>query len=160
MDVKIKSKEGNFKMRVAGCIIKDDKLLTVNIGDNGFYCLPGGHVHLGESSIDSINREIKEEVNVNIKDIKLISIMENFFLDKENKIFHELCYIYIVNPSDDIETKDYSIVENDEGILRNLEFKWIHLDELRNSNFRPEILIDKLEKRNYEFEHIVFDKTK
>ena len=50
MDVKIKCDEGNFKMRVSGLIIKNGKLLTVDICENNFYCLPGGHVHLGEES--------------------------------------------------------------------------------------------------------------
>jgi len=157
MDVKIKSNECNFKMRVAGCLIKENKLLTVKICDNDFYCLPGGHVHVGESSKDSIIREFKEEVNVTCNDIKLISITENFFLNKEKKKVHEICYFYLVDTNDEIEVKDYSCVENDEGIMKNLEFKWIDLNALKDANFRPNILINKLMKKNYEFEHIIYD---
>jgi len=157
MDVKIKSDDCNFKMRVAGCLIKDDKLLTVKIGDNGFYCLPGGHVQLGESSNESIIREFREEVNVTCKNTKLISIIENFFFNKEKKKIHEICYFYLIEPEENIETKDYEYIENDAGELKKLSFKWVDLDDLRNANFRPVILKDKLEKRNYNFEHIIYD---
>lgn len=150
MDVKIKSDLGNFKMRVAGLVIKEEKLLTVNICDNGFYCLPGGHVHLGESSAEAIEREIKEEVNLTCRSTQLLAITENFFGKT-----HEVCYCYIIEPNEDIEVKDYSIVENDEGELKNLEFKWIALDELKKHDFRPSVLIEKLEKRDFAFKHII-----
>lgn len=150
MDVKIKSEVGNFKMRVAGLVIKEEKLLTVNICDNGFYCLPGGHVHLGESSAEAIEREIKEEVNLTCKSKRLLAIIENFFGKT-----HEVCYYYVISPNEDIEVKDYSIVENDEGELKNLEFKWIALDELKNHDFRPSVLIESLEKRDFDFKHII-----
>ncbi len=153
MDVKIKSDEGNFKMRVAGLVIKEDKLLTVNICNNGFYCLPGGHVHLGESSAEAIKREIGEEVNLTCKNTKLLAIIENFF--GTSKKTHEVCYFYVVEPNENIEVKDYSIIENDDGELKNLEFKWISLDKLREQDFRPSALIEKLEKRDFEFEHII-----
>ena len=160
MDVKIKSEKFDFKMRVAGCLIKDNKLLTVQICDNGFYCLPGGHVHLGEDSLSAMIREFEEEVNINCNDAKLIEVLETFFYTKEQKIVQEVCYFYLMSTNEEIETKDYTYVENDEGIMRNLEFKWIDIDELHNADFRPEILIDKLQNHNYELEHVIFDQTK
>lgn len=154
MDVKIKVEEGNFKMRVAGLIIKDDKLLTVNICDNGFYCLPGGHIHLGESSLDAIKREMVEEVELSCKDAKLLALVENFFVGKGKK-FHEVCYFYLYQPNEDVKSEDYTRIENDEGELKNLEFKWIKLDELDKFDFRPNVLVDKLMNRDFEFEHII-----
>ena len=106
MDVKIKSDEGCFKYRVAGVVVKDNKLLTVNICDNGFYCLPGGHIHLGEDSLTAINREIGEEVGITCKNVKLLAITENFFQSKHGKM-HEVCYYYLIEPNEDIDTKDY-----------------------------------------------------
>lgn len=155
MDVKIKSNEGNFKMRVAGLVIKEGKLLTVNICNNGFYCLPGGHVHLGESSEEAIKREIGEEVGLTCKNVKMLAFIENFFKSVKNVVTHEVCYFYIVEPNEDIKTEDYSYVENDEGELKNLEFKWFPLDKLTEIDFRPSILAEKLSKGDFEFEHII-----
>ena len=95
MDVKIKSDEGCFKYRVAGAVIKDNKLLMVDICDNGFYCLPGGHIHLCEDSLTAIKREIGEEVQITCKTIKLIALAENFFTGKKGQM-HEVCYFYMI----------------------------------------------------------------
>ena len=156
MDVKIKCEEGNFKMRGAGLIVKEGKLLTVDICNNGFYCLPGGHVHLGESSLEAIKREMEEEVNLTCKEAKLLAIIENFFTGKENKKYHEVCYFYLYQPNEEVEVKDYSRIENDEGELKNLDFKWLELKNLPNENFRPSVLQEKLAKGDFEFEHIIF----
>lgn len=155
MDVKIKCDEGKFKMRVAGLIIKEGKLLTVDICNNGFYCLPGGHVHLGESSLEAIEREMGEEVGLTCKKATLLSIIENFFSAEGTK-FHEVCYYYLYEPNEDVEVKDYSCIENDEGELKNLDFKWLELEKLKESNFRPFILAEKLSKKNFDFEHIIY----
>ena len=79
MDVRIDAEQVNFKMRVAGALIVGDKLLTVQICNNGFYCLPGGHVHLGENSKDAMLREFQEEVEIKCEVGKLLAIVENFF---------------------------------------------------------------------------------
>ena len=155
MDVKIKSEEGKFKMRVAGLIIKDGKLLTCEICDNGFYCLPGGHVHLGESSKEAIEREMSEEVNLTCKEAKLLAVIENFFNGKKGEKFHEVCYYYLYQPNEDIEVKDYSRVEDDEGELVHLDFKWYDLKELEKVDFRPAVLKGKLKKGDFAFEHII-----
>ena len=155
MDVKIKSEEGNFKMRVAGLVIKEGKLLTVNICNNGFFCLPGGHVHLGESSEEAIKREIGEEVGLTCKSIKMLALIENFFKSVKGVVTHEVCYFYMVEPNEDIKTEDYTYVENDEGELKNLEFKWFDLNKLDKMDFRPSALGKKLAKNDFEFEHII-----
>ncbi len=158
MDIKIKDENCNFKMRVAGMFIKEDKVLGVQMCHNGFYCLPGGHIHVGENSEDAIKREVKEEIMIDCTGAKLIIIIENFFAGNDGKKVHEICYFYLLEG--DIETKDFSYTENDEGVLKDLEFKWIKLDELEKYKFKPTILIDKLKSKNYNFEHIIFDQTK
>lgn len=154
MDVKIKSDEGSFKYRVAGAVIKDDKLLMVNICDNGFYCLPGGHIHLGEDSLMGMKREIGEEVGITCKNIELIGLVENFFDGKKGRM-HEVCYFYKIEPNEDLNTEDYEIVENDEGELKPLKFKWCPLNEIEKVDFRPKILVDKFKRKNFQFEHFI-----
>lgn len=157
MDVKIKSDEGNFKYRVCGIVINDNKVLTVKIDKNTFYCLPGGHVHLGEDSLSAVKREIKEEVEIEADEVKLFSIMENFFFDKNNgKPFHEMGYYYIIKPKNLGEkANDYSFVENDCGELKNLEFKWIKLEEIDKIDFRPQALKEGLKNKDFSFKHII-----
>ena len=150
MDVKIDNEEGKFKFRVCGILKVNDKYLTVKIQGNDFYCLPGGHVELGEDTDSAILREMKEELGYEVNIVKLVSIIQNFFKAKDNRRFHELGYYYIVEPKNinDVNLNDYVITENDKGKLVRLEFKWFTLEELKNARFLPEILKGQLENSN------------
>lgn len=155
MDVKIKNEKENFKFRVGGVIVKDNKVLGVNICNNGFFCCPGGHVHLGEDTITAIDREMIEETGVVCKREKLLAVIENFF-GGENKIVHELGFYYLLSPKDELfEVKDFDVLENDEGELKNLEFKWFDINRLDEVDFRPFAIKEKLIKHDFEFQHIV-----
>ncbi len=155
MDVKIKTENEKFKFRVSGVIVKDNKVLGVNICDNGFFCCPGGHVHLGEDTISAIDREIFEETQIECKREKLLAVIENFF-GGEGKVFHELGFYYLLSPKDELfEVKDFDILENDEGELKNLEFKWFDIDNLDQVDFRPLAIKEKLMKHDFEFQHII-----
>lgn len=79
MDIKLQNDEWKLKLRVAGCVVKDDKILGVQMCTNKFYCLPGGHVELGESTEDAVIREMKEEIDLDCKIVNLICFLENFF---------------------------------------------------------------------------------
>lgn len=156
MDVKIKSTDGCFKYRVAGVIIKDNKVLMVKMGHNNFYCLPGGHIHLCEDSVTAVIREINEEVGITCKSVKLIALAENFFNVKLGRM-HEVCYFYEIEPNEDMKTEDYEIVENDEGQLIPLHFKWCPLNEMDSVDFRPNIIKNKLKNLNLDFEHLIIN---
>lgn len=156
MDVKIKSEEGVFKYRVNGLVLHNDKVLTVDIADNGFFCLPGGHVHLGEDSFEAVRREVKEETGIEADKVSLFAIIENFFPGKNNCKMHEVGVYYLVEAKDlKGRDKDFELIENDEGKLVKLNFKWISLDEIEEANFRPDKLKTKLKKRDFSFEHFI-----
>lgn len=146
MDVKISTNEGKFKFRVCGILKVKDKYLTVKIQDNDFFCLPGGHVELGEDTDSAVLREMKEELGYEVEIVNLVSIIQNFFKNKEGLMFHELGYYYIVEPKNiaDVNLEDYVVVENDKGKIVRLEFKWFSLEELRKIRFFPEVLKDQL----------------
>ena len=97
MDVKIDSVEGKFKFRVCGIVRVNNKYLTVKIQNNDFYCLPGGHVELGEDTKFAVNREITEEIGNPIKNEKLFAIIENFFGGTEGGMYHEIGFYYRAN---------------------------------------------------------------
>ena len=49
----------------AGCaIIKDNKILLQRRSDNLKWGLHGGYMNLGETCLEALNREIKEELNI------------------------------------------------------------------------------------------------
>ena len=150
-DVKISCEDGKFKFRVCGILKVNDKYLTVKIGENSFYCLPGGHVELGEDTDSAVLREMKEELGYDIKIVKLVSIIQNFFKTKEGKVFHELGYYYIVEPTNvnNVNLDDYVIIENDKGKEVRLEFKWFTLEQLQSARFLPEVLKTQLTNNTF-----------
>ncbi len=139
-DIKIKTDDYSFKYRVSGLLIKDNKVLTVQINDNGFYCLPGGHVELMETSKDAIVREFYEETRINVKVERLVYVTENFFNGKLGK-FHEIGMYYLLS-NDNIKIEDYTLIEHDKNDSTKLEFKWIDICNLEN--FKPEFIKNEI----------------
>ena len=147
MDIKIDSNEGKFKFRVCGILEHNGKYLVVKINENKFYCLPGGHVELGEDTDTAVLREMKEELGYPVKIKQLVSINQNFFYTKEGKTFHEIGFYYIVNAVDEsnINPNDYLRDELDKGKIQHLEFKWFTKEELKHTDFRPYFIADCFE---------------
>lgn len=59
----------------------------------GLYVIPGGHIELGERMEDSLRREIKEETNLDIRDIEFLSFQEfikgETFWERKHFIFFD-----------------------------------------------------------------------
>lgn len=147
MDIKIKCDEGLFKFRVCGIICKDDKFLVVKIAENKFYCLPGGHVRLGETTGEAVLRELSEEVWFKTKIKKLLYVHENIFFTETGKPFNEIGYYYLATPTDkNFIPEDKTIIENDEGHMVRLEFKWVTKEDLKKSDFRPLVIKELIQK--------------
>lgn len=156
MDLKIETEEIKLKVRANGVIIHDDKVLMCSINNSGFWCCPGGHIHLGEDSKTASLREIGEEVGISFEDSELFLMMESFFIGKNNKQFHELSFYYkMIGEIPEEKLCDYSYDENDEGKMVHLDFKWISLDKLDEFDVRPKALHESLKNRDFKLKHII-----
>ena len=155
--IKIKTEDYNFKFRVSGLIIKNNKLLLVDMDDSGFLCLPGGYVELGETTEIAVKRELLEEVGKNFDISKYLGVVENYFINKYSKKTHEISFYYVMTPVENINTNNFTIIENDKGHKIKLEFKWINLKEINNYDIRPSFLKQILEDENFEFNHLIFN---
>ena len=134
--------------------IKNEQVLLVEMDDAGFYCLPGGHVELGETTEEAMIREMKEETTKDTYIKKYLGNIENFFVNKHNVSIHEIAFYYLMDFKDD-DINDLSRVENDEGTLVKLKFKWFNLKELDSVNIKPIFLKEILTKDNLEFGHLI-----
>lgn len=158
MNIKINDNNDHFKFRVAGLIIHNDKFLTCQIMHNGAYALPGGHSEINEKTIDTIKREIKEEVGIDVEVVKLKSVIENFFTRKNGDKYHELCFVYELKPIDHLpqeKTIDWNIIETDEDGEKLLEFKWIDISDFNGLNVKPVAIRQILDNPN--FQHFIVD---
>lgn len=148
MDIGINSEEGKFKFRVCGILEHDGKYLAVKMNNNNFFCLPGGHVELGEDTETAVQREMREELGYEVKIKKLVSINQNFFVGVDGRQFHEIGYYYIVNAINEknINASDYTREELDKGKIQHLEFRWFTKEELKDIDFRPKYIVDCFDK--------------
>ena len=80
-----------MKNRAVAVIITNNEVLLMRRIKNGeeYFCLPGGTMETGESPEDTVAREIKEELNLDIKIEKPLFQIQNqgreefYFLVKE-----------------------------------------------------------------------------
>ena len=147
-DIEFKSSTQKFKCRVNGIIINNNKLLALKMKNNISYCLPGGHVELGEDSKSAILREMLEEIDTPVSIVKELAIVENFYLDKNNFQTHEISFYYIVDSHnfDKISLPKYEKEENDKGEVIIHNFEWLDISALKDYDFRPEFIKEKLMK--------------
>ena len=158
--IKMKNNDYNFKFRVSGLIIKNNKLLLVDMDDNGFLCLPGGYVELGETTEEAVRRELKEEIQKDVKIEKQLGVVENYFINKYSKKMHEISFYYLMDfVSNDIDDNDFTLVENDKGRTIKLDFKWIDINDLNDFDVRPALLKNIINNK-LEFNHLIFNELK
>ena len=155
--IKIKTDDYNFKFRVSGLIIKDNKLLLVDMDDSGFLCLPGGYVELGETTEVAVKRELLEEVGKKFDISEYLGVVENYFINKYSKKIHEISFYYLMTPIENIGTNNFTIVGNDKGHKIKLDFKWIDLKEINNYDIRPSFIKGILNNENLKFNHLIFN---
>ena len=136
IDIDIKNEEGKFKLRTSGIIVKDNKVLVEKAKKFDGYVIPGGHIELGEFSREAIIREIKEETTLDVTIKHLICVTENIY-NKNKQICHEINYFYYLEPISDINTEEFTIVENDKGIVKEQNFYWIEINKLVENNVMP-----------------------
>ena len=156
--IKMKTNDYNFKFRVSGLVIRNNKLLLVDMDNSGFLCLPGGYVELGETTEEAVKRELVEEIGKKVIIKKYLGVVENYFINKFSKKIHEISFYYTMDFVDNVlEQNDFTLIENDKGHNIKLDFKWINLNEIDKIDIRPKFLKDLFRNNNLEFNHLVFD---
>ena len=81
---------------VVGIVVRDDKFLVERRRldetiDPGIVCLPAGHVKPNESLEDALNREMMEELDIQVNDMKFVC--KNFYVASNGERQHAYCYL-------------------------------------------------------------------
>jgi len=82
------------KVRTAVILVEDGRLLLVRHvrGDKTYWVFPGGGVEYGETIEQSLHRELREEVNLEIKIEDLVLVCETIPPDKHR---HEINLFFL-----------------------------------------------------------------
>lgn len=138
-DIIFKTEEYVFSYRVAGLLIQNGKVLLQRPVDDTGYAIPGGHVALGETNEETLIREFKEEINVDIKVDKLRWVGELFF-PWGNKPCHQICLFYEVSLTENNKIPldgAFFGTEQLEGKYFKLEFSWVGIKDIENIELYP-----------------------
>ena len=103
------------------CLIQDgNRILLQNRVKEDWkgYTLPGGHVEIGESFVDAVKREMKEETGLNVINPRLVGIKQFPITNGR--------YIVLLFKATEFEG---SVVSSDEG-----EMEQIDIDDLSEIN--------------------------
>lgn len=135
MDITIDVGDYKLNVRAAGVIIHNGKILVHKNVNSDHYALIGGRVEIGESSSDTIKREIKEELGKDIEITGYISTIENFFEMKGLK-YHEIMFIYEIEFTNEEDKKVEHTMKNIEG-KDYLQYEWMDLDKIEEYPLLP-----------------------
>jgi 8-oxo-dGTP pyrophosphatase MutT (NUDIX family) len=143
-----------FQCRAAAVLINQNKVLLHRLEKDNYWALPGGRMDFQELSKQTIVREMFEEIGAKIIVKNLAFIAEGHFT-LENKIFHEIGFIYNCEFASQQEIYLQSEFDGIEGD-KILKYKWFALDELKSHDIRPNFLIEQLNKNLSTLRHISY----
>ena len=151
-NITIVNENVRFNYRVAFIIKHKNRVLLENTG--GFFNMIGGRVQFGESSLSAAKRELKEELNIEVDNIKLINVSENFF-DWAGKRQHEMLFVYeiVLDDSYEIVKKDnFKCLDADDEI-----FTWFDVNEVEKLDCRPKVIKKLVKQTIGQFTHVIGD---
>jgi len=122
MDTTFKTSEGVFNYRVGAIILNGTKALMAHDNRRDQYYTVGGRAHFGETSEQTMLREIFEETGIKAELDRLAFVQEGFF-NADGTDFHELAFYWLVKPFDFKEI-DFSSLKCDGD---DNELCWIDL---------------------------------
>lgn len=132
---------------------KEGKLLVQEFWDEKrqihYYRPPGGGIEFGETALEGLHREIKEELHEDITEAEQLFIIENFFpLNGEMK--HELVFVFRAI------FKDSNAYEKERFLIEEPRFDdtfaiWKPLKSFEQGHLKlyPKTLFEKMAKMEY-----------
>lgn len=127
---------GHDTIMTVGCgvLITNDKdqVLLQRRSDTGEWCIPGGAMEVRETYFEAATREIREEVGIEVKNLKLFGIYSG-----EDRLIHYPNQDVVYSLAVIFQTDDYegTITDTDEEVL---EHRFFDRDEIPDNLFAPD----------------------
>lgn len=113
------------RIRIVGIIIQDGKLLMLKGRGHKELWTPGGHLEMGESEEECLERELKEEIGVNLVESKFFKEYPGYSFYNPELVLNQRVYVakiigtikpdaeiedFVWITKDDFKTKKYSMI--------------------------------------------------
>lgn len=142
-----------FSYRIAGVAISEGHVLLQRAEASNEWFVPGGRAELLETAQDGLRREMREELQSDIRVERLLYVIENFF-SIGDIAYHELgLYFSIAFVDDSMYDKQRTFHVQDANIP--FIFQWIPLHTLESVLVYPLCLQKALQSIPETAQHIV-----
>ena len=119
---------------VRGLIFNEGHILVTEWKTSGNSFGIGGRVDFGEAVVDSLQREMREEIGVEVTVRKLLYFSENLFRAANGRMAHELGWYFWVEPEGEICALGEILPNPDHP---DLIIRWLKMDQEQLDNFWP-----------------------
>lgn len=139
---------------LALCVFRrDDKILVAagydNIKQQAFYRPIGGGIEFGETAVAAVTREVREEINAEVKNLRYLGTLENIFV-YNGETGHEIVMMFDGAFVDEYRNADdYSVQGIDDGeVLFTAEWKSLEFFRQGNAPLYPDGLLQLLDAQS------------
>jgi len=95
MMIKFERGDNCFQYRVVGVVVHGNSVLLHQAEGEDFWVFPGGRAEFGEPAEQTLRREIREEIGVQVEIVRLLWFVENFFTFA-GKRYHEIALYFLM----------------------------------------------------------------
>ena len=146
MDFRSQIQNQVFGVRATALIVQEGKIYLAKSPTEEYYTV-GGATHFGELTAEAVQREVREEIGIEVIVEKLAFVVENHFT-LEGKDFHQIEFQYLVTP---LSEPNHQMKES--GQVRDCQ--WVSLDDLESINLNPAFLKQALTKLEGPVRHVI-----
>ena len=150
-DILFRSDDIVFDVRAAGVLVRNGKILVQRETDGNEYALPGGHVQVGETTMQALAREWQEEMGVFVTCEKLLWTEECFF-EWRGKQNHDLCFYYLIRVDSNAvlpETAAFTPHRDNPAV----EVGWLPIDRLHEVTVYPAFIREEIHRLDAPISH-------
>ena len=150
MDITYKKDDYQFILRTSIVIFNKDmnKILLFQVKDKDFYMLIGGKISELETSLEAIQREIKEEISLDVSNIEFVCLSEEF-VNARGFNNHQINVIYKGIYNNTIIKDKFVGLEGDW-----CHYEWIDIDKIDNYEIYPSIVKDIAKNPNEKYHKV------
>ncbi|MBR3898030.1 MAG: NUDIX domain-containing protein [Bacilli bacterium] len=151
MPITMHENNNRFNCRTGAILYNEDKTkIILENQENKRLVFPGGRIDIGENSKEALERELKEELNIEVSS-KLKFILE-LFLKKDDRYYHEVGFYYIA------EIEESEIKDNLKSLDSNGSFNWFSIEELNYYDITATPIKEKIINKKIpdNIEHIIY----